>query len=277
MMDNMSITRATENGWGLEIIRAGQSEPGQAKTVGMGPPGRTLPCYGLLLVSAGKGWVWPEKNSSAPQPVHPGGMILLYPDIWHRYEPDRELGWHEYWILARGPWLAQLLGSPPFLSEPLPLLPDSRLLHSFVRVIDLQQTRSTGYLTEMAGETMAIVSRMSVLLTRRSIQPPPRPDLLETVSAYLEEHLAAQPDLEALAASLNVSYAHLRRLFQQSTGTSLHQYFLDLRINRAKQLLERKDLSVKQVGHAVGFEDPYYFSRVFKKRTGIAPSLWQAM
>lgn len=86
-----------------------------------------------------------------------------------------------------------------------------------------------------------------------------------------------QLDFEVLAGSLSISYAHLRWLFSNQTGTSLHKYFMDLKISRAKQLLENSDQSVKQVAHALGFDDPYYFSRVFKRRAGMAPSLWQGM
>ena len=68
-----------------------------------------------------------------------------------------------------------------------------------------------------------------------------------------------------------MSYAHFRRLFKQQTGLSPYQYHLQLRINRARELLHGTTLSVKQVAARLNFENPYHFSKIFKRKTGMAP------
>jgi transcriptional regulator GlxA family with amidase domain len=82
-------------------------------------------------------------------------------------------------------------------------------------------------------------------------------------------------DMQTLAHSLGVSYPHFRRVFKTSTGLPPQQYLLNLRINRAKQLMEEPGVKLSEVARRAGFDDSYYFSRVFKQKTGIPPSQWR--
>ena len=72
---------------------------------------------------------------------------------------------------------------------------------------------------------------------------------------------------------------HLRRLFRKETGMSMLEYLTELRINHAKRLLSENHLfhySIAEIGAMCGFYDISYFSRVFKKKTGLAPSEFKA-
>ena len=79
---------------------------------------------------------------------------------------------------------------------------------------------------------------------------------------------------EAVGGVRRMSYRHFRRLFQQCTGVPPGQYLLNLRINRAKRLLE-EPLTIAEVAYRAGFSDPYYFSRLFKQKTGVSPKKWR--
>lgn len=74
---------------------------------------------------------------------------------------------------------------------------------------------------------------------------------------------------------LNLDYPSCRRLFKDYTGLSPYQYFLQLKIHRARHLLQEGNLSVKEVSYEPGFDNQYYFSRIFKEMTGRSPSEWQ--
>lgn len=67
---------------------------------------------------------------------------------------------------------------------------------------------------------------------------------------------------------------YFRKLFKQETGVTPLEYLTDLRIEHAKGLLSSSSLTVRQVAAMVGYNDPYYFSRIFKKATGKSPSQW---
>jgi AraC family transcriptional regulator len=88
---------------------------------------------------------------------------------------------------------------------------------------------------------------------------------------YLHAHLAEDISLDQLAQSVNLSPSHLRRLFKQATGLAPHQYLLQLRVNRAKELLLTGSFSVGQVATEVGFADQSHLHRHFKRVFGVTP------
>ena len=74
-----------------------------------------------------------------------------------------------------------------------------------------------------------------------------------------------------LAEKFNLSQSHFRKLFKGFTGLSPVEYRNGLRIERAKELLSRNTVSVSEVALAVGIEDQFYFSRIFKEAEGVSP------
>jgi len=78
--------------------------------------------------------------------------------------------------------------------------------------------------------------------------------------------------LAAAAEELQLSPQHLSRLFSEQTGASFTDYLLDLRLEKAKELLLSSTKSIKEICFEVGFQDPNYFSKMFKKRVGLPPS-----
>ena len=80
-----------------------------------------------------------------------------------------------------------------------------------------------------------------------------------------------QFDVEGSAQARHMGYDQLRKRFKRSTGLAPKEYFLLLKINRAKELLMNPTLSVKEISQQLGFSDQYYFSRLFKHRTGTSP------
>jgi YesN/AraC family two-component response regulator len=77
--------------------------------------------------------------------------------------------------------------------------------------------------------------------------------------------------LESIAARIPASPSHLSRLFKKETGEALTEYITRLRVEKAKELLTDTDMPAYEVAETVGFNDPAYFSLVFKKHTGQSP------
>lgn len=96
--------------------------------------------------------------------------------------------------------------------------------------------------------------------------------VLQQAKAYLDEHFA-DPELKMpkVAQKFNISPNHFSTIFHQEFGTTFRDYLGKLRINRAKELLRTTDLKCSEVAYQSGFNDPHYFSFVFKKKTGLTP------
>ena len=89
---------------------------------------------------------------------------------------------------------------------------------------------------------------------------------------YLSSQLDANLTLEEMAAHANLSVSHFSRRFKEQTGFSPVDYYIHLKIQHASMLLTFTDKSVKEIGAEVGYQDAYYFSRIFRKVMGMSPS-----
>ena len=100
---------------------------------------------------------------------------------------------------------------------------------------------------------------------------------IEQSLAYMAQHLDQPLQVATLAAQANVSPSHFFALFKSRMGSTPMDYFTRLRMQRACRLLEATSLSVKEVAAVLGYNDQFYFSRVFKSVNGVAPSEYRSL
>ncbi len=132
-------------------------------------------------------------------------------------------------------------------------------------------------LTEYEGQLPGYQAAAAALLTGLLLQmlrtPHPQRTGLNprAVLEYVHRHYREPLTGEQLAQQFHFHKNHISAAIRRYTGYPLHRYLLELRIRRAIPLLEEGSLSVAEVAAAVGFGDANYFSRYFKKRTGVTP------
>ena len=102
-----------------------------------------------------------------------------------------------------------------------------------------------------------------------------RQTLTENIIGYLNENLEKELSLNDISKQFSYSLSSIKRIFKEETGSSIIAYLNDLRMEKAKQLLERGGLGVGEVASVVGFENIYYFSNAFKKKYGKSPSFFK--
>ncbi|MGN1047263.1 MAG: helix-turn-helix domain-containing protein [Eubacteriales bacterium] len=112
----------------------------------------------------------------------------------------------------------------------------------------------------------------SVLLSFHTCQTKKRSPYVDSARRYLELNLGENIRIGELAGLLHVDRCYLRTLFCAEEGVSPKEYLMQLRLDRAKELLLDGKISVTEVGAEVGFGDVLAFSRFFRSRTGISPS-----
>ncbi len=94
--------------------------------------------------------------------------------------------------------------------------------------------------------------------------------------AYMKEHLDQPLQAAVLASQASVSLSHYFALFKRRTGCTPIDYFIHLRMERARDLLEETSLTVKEIAAALGYDDQFYFSRVFKSINGLPPTNYRS-
>lgn len=98
---------------------------------------------------------------------------------------------------------------------------------------------------------------------------------LNRVIAFVDANISLDLCVPTLATVAGMSPYYFSRVFKQSTGLTPHRYVLQRRMEQAKQLLEKKSVSLLHVAHRVGFADQSQFTRVFHKMVGTTPSQYR--
>jgi transcriptional regulator GlxA family with amidase domain len=93
----------------------------------------------------------------------------------------------------------------------------------------------------------------------------------------MQARVHEQLELEALAETVSLSKFHFIKKYKELTGTTPINHFIHLKVERACHLLDVTTKSINEISFAVGYEDAYYFSRIFKKIMGVSPSQYRRM
>lgn len=131
-------------------------------------------------------------------------------------------------------------------------------------------------LSDMMADMLARAMALQLLRAHSGLAPgsPSRPVTiapvrLRRVIAFMRDQMARRLSLSELAAIGGLSASHFGRSFRAP-----HSYLADLRIERARELLEHTDMPVIQVGLTCGFEQPSHFATMFRHRVGVSPRAW---
>lgn len=244
---------------GLWVDRIGMWSAG-------GRPGglRRLGQFAALVVDSGEGVF--ESAVTGTVRLGAGDVFLLFPDLPARYYTAGR--WRHKGLVWNGPG-ATSLARLGYLDEG----------HCIIRGEGAIVSEAYELLAALMGQEdlAAVLERKNVVTemilrlfkaTREQKQVGGNDRMMRDAVEYLNGHYAAKFDLPWLAAKCGVSETHFRRLFKGYTGRSPRQFITSLRINEAKRLLAG-GVAIKQAAAMVGYDDVFYFMRVFKKVTGV--------
>ena len=227
--------------------------------------------YQLLYIVSGKGHFYFHGEDRV---VYAGRMVLIQPRQEQRYEYFGEDKPEVYWVHFTGSDVKNILRSynipmddPIFYSGA-----SSTYSYLFKEMIHELQTCKTGY-----EDLLAMYLRQIFLLVQRTRQEE-RPTVstyiqeeMEFARRYFNEHYNEPISIQEYAESRNMSVCYFQRNFKQIVKHTPMQYLLTIRVNNAASLLETTDYSMAEIAAIVGYEDPLYFSRLFRKIMGVSP------
>ena len=235
--------------------------------------GRVLPEFQVIYVTRGEG-IFSSGDSTFQ--VKPGSVMLVLPGIKHMYRPQLETGWHEYWVGFKGGYFSQLLEKGRFSTEHIFFetgLHDC-VLSFFSQIFDEVRSQRPLYQFKTCALILSLVAEV-LTRERRKEQPNLYEKIVAKAKYLMESNVYSAINLPGISEQLGISTSRLNEIFKTYTSMTPYQYYIHIKIHKAESLLEQEDIPVKEVAFRMGFEDQYYFSRLFKNKTGVSPSGWK--
>lgn len=200
--------------------------------------------------------------------IGPGSALIVPARTPHRYGSSHDESWTIWWCHVRGSDAAELVanivsqhGVVTSLRDPDRVVPLAQNI-----VSELERDVAPQRLVHVAGLAWNLLTQIG---TNRVLRD--RGEPVERAIAYLGDAFSEPIKVSELAALVGVSTSHLSALFKRATGGGVLAYQTGLRMRRAQQLLDMTSLTVREVAFEVGYGDPLYFSRHFRKHQGQSP------
>lgn len=232
--------------------------------------GRSLPTHALVYISAGRGTYQEFHPRAVRIAVQAPAVLWLRPGVQHGYGPDAD-GWTEHWVLFTGPPFAVFeelgLGSrhDPVQALARPVEAVDELFGTLRESLSAVGPRA---------EIAASVATQRLLLAILDAGEGAPATTSPTVDLLVRG--AARPlSVAARAREAGLTVRELAQVVKASTGLTVNELVIEVRIAQAQTLLAETRDDVGRIAARVGYDDPAYFSRLFRRRTGVSPTVFR--
>ena len=230
--------------------------------------------YQILYVANGKTHFWFDGREEI---VSTGHMVLYKPEEIQKYVYYLEDNPEVFWIHFTGRDVKNILAYHGIsLDEHVfycGVLPDYKaLFRKIIQELQLCRYGYEDYIASLFNDILLLVDRQQHEQKKATgnVQ-----EQIERAAAYFNENYNTKISIDDYAESLHISTNWFIHNFKQYAGMSPAQYILSLRMVNAQSLLERTTYNIKEISEIVGYENPLYFSRVFKKEIGKSPAQYR--
>ena len=235
---------------------------------------KSIDSYIMLFVLNGKGYAELEDGKS--KKLTKGDLLIYFPKQRHYFYADADDPMEIMWLYFHGAHCKAIMQS-------IGLSPEIQIYNHFI-THSIQRTMNTiinalGMTDDenrlaATGETMILFSYIhQTLRQQHRLKDTYKQDAaISRITAFIEENYYLYISIETLCKYVNYSRSYLSRLFKKEVNMTIPEYINSIRIQHAKMLIKDSQLSLREISLSVGFNDPYYFSKVFKRYTGVSPS-----
>nr|WP_321450672.1 AraC family transcriptional regulator [uncultured Carboxylicivirga sp.] len=270
-----------DRAWGLFLTVAGKSyiKPGSSYPPSEHPSGyyftwengRVLNEYQINYITEGRGTLENDRGKFA---VKPGSLMIIRKGEWHRYRPVKSSGWQEHYIGFDGTLAHHFLQKNQVLQgqSVIDCGDHEDIIDTYFRIFELAQNEAPGNHHIASGFIIKLLGYIVARQKHRTFAGTQIEKLIQEARFHMRKNIEKEIDLEKLAQDNCIGYSYFRKMFKKYTGISPHQYYLDLKLMRAKEMILTTDKSIKEISYDLGFQSIHYFSRLFKKKVGQNPS-----
>lgn len=233
--------------------------------------------FAFAVITAGEGYY--QVNDGERQRVNAGSWFCFYPGAVFNYGPDEGGCWDEYYFTIQGErtkeWLEHWLASPELVKRAI--INDAALskMEMLFTLID------SGAPSNLDRAALMIESFLYELVSQGDNEDSGNRgkwvvNLMEDISNGLLPPQISGNIASHIAARHHISVSTLRRVVHEYTGYPLNEYIHRLKMAEAKKILLNSDMSIQEISAALGYKDMFYFSKVFKRISGISPRTYRS-
>lgn len=236
-----------------------------------------LPGNFIFYCVDGHGWY---KIDNQRYEVGPNEFFILPQNKEHAYGNDAEHPWSIYWIHFAGDALEafnKTLSIQKYF-KPFHIKNNAETFSVFNRIY---KTLQLGYSIDNLLFANMCFTHFITLFVYNARYSENRevgePDCVDKAILHMQQHLDENISLNDLSKQYNYSVSRFSNLFKQKTGYAPIDYFLQMKMQKACQQLNFSNRSIKDIAFGLGFDDPYYFSKRFRKNIGMSPKKYRSL
>lgn len=206
-----------------------------------------------------------------------GDAFLIWPGVESTYQADKEDPWYYVWIGVEGYRAEKMFEIAGFSSkEPVRKVDCKEQLRDYIKAmlespdIDLKENmRRNGYVKLFFSALMESYQRMNPA----ALQEHAYPGVVYVKNAieYMNYHYQEKIKINELAEYIGVNRSYLTNMFKKEVGYSPQEYLVNLRIEKAKQLIRNTRMTISAIAEQIGYSDQLAFSKIFKQKLGMSP------
>jgi len=224
----------------------------------------------FIYCTEGEGWLKIEDTKCQVLPNH---FFIIPKNTEHSYGASENTPWSIYWIHFDGLVAENLYTRYYSICNWCNVIPFSNeRVQLFNQIYEIFKSNYIAPQMEY-GNILGLNFISSFIFNEidQTVNFHNKNNLVDTIVDFLIENLDKPLKSNEIAEEFNFSPSYLFALFKKSTGYSLIQFFNLKKVQKACEYLNYTELSIKEISHRVGFQDPLYFSRLFKKYMGSSP------
>ena len=235
-----------------------------------------LPENFIFYCVDGYGWYKIEKTTYK---VGPNEFFILPQNVEHAYGSDEKDPWSIYWVHFGGEMLPYFNSMPAVQQHfhPLHIKSNDYIISLFSSIYS---TLELGYsIDNLTFSSMCLHHYLTLFIYNEKhfdVGNNNR-DLIDDVILYMQQHVHQELTLQDLCDYVHYSPSRFSTLFRKKTGYAPIDYFIQLKMQKASQMLDFTNRSIKDSASTFGFDDPYYFSRRFTKAIGMSPKKYRSI
>ena len=276
MSDLLFYVFPNENFVDLGLYQFGkeQCEPAHS----FGPASRNHYLFHFVLSGTGKLMADNAKGETQIYQIKSGQGFMIFPRQITTYIADQHLPWEYVWIEFDGLRAKEIV-------ELAGLSLDNPVYRAHSKELREEMKKEMLYMAEHGEESpfhlighlylfIDYMSRSSVSM-RLSSEGRVQDFYIKEALTYIEQNFQNDISVEGIAKSCGLNRSYFGRIFKDAIGKSPKEFIMDYRMVKATELLKLTDLTIGDIGNAVGYPNQLHFSRAFKHTYGMSPREWR--